>query len=479
MRALESECCVCSMFLGTVLIWLAFYVLTFTSLRICFTNKRRNLGVVLVLMVVAQLTLKLFDRYYLTAYFPFRAGDETFWITSLTTYQTNGTIPVTTLAQGPGIFYASAVFGQLLRLNYASALIVLAVGLGCLYILPAFAMYSSFAKGNYVVAMVGVVLVSMSDVMIYSTTIARPTLFGLFLLPLAMYDMKSLFELPGVQVLLRLSAVTILILVFHTPITYLVLLLTLSVLMILRKASRWTAAYTILAFGIYGLFLRLALPDLYRIWRVELFGAYPLNILSDIFGSNFFVLFFCAGVVVVLFSLAVPHLRVREMLGEARVNDKVVYLVLTGLLIGGAGLVLLKYSSYVALVYGTPVYFLLLHGWKIPFAVLAVYGLRVSLRDQHRGMGLYVAVSWLVSVAIVVGFLATYPPVGEFVGLQNLDERFAEFLYYPAFYFIAVGVTTLRTKMPTRLFNWVALPILALFVIPSIIVGTRDLTFLR
>lgn len=60
-----------------------------------------------MLIVVAQLVLKLFDRYYLP-YFSLRAGDETFWLTSLATYQTNGTIPVTTLAQGPGIFYASA-----------------------------------------------------------------------------------------------------------------------------------------------------------------------------------------------------------------------------------------------------------------------------------------------------------------------------------------------------------------------------------
>ena len=81
----------------------------------------------------------------------------------------------------------------------------------------------------------------MSDVMIYSTTIARPTLFGLFLLPLAMRDMKILFEQPGAQVLLRLIAVTFLILLFHTPITYVVLLLTLSLLMIFRKANRWTA----------------------------------------------------------------------------------------------------------------------------------------------------------------------------------------------------------------------------------------------
>lgn len=466
------------MFPDTALIWLAFYVITIISLRLCFSNRLRNVGVVLVLVVVAQLMLKLFDRYYLP-YFPLRAGDETFWLTSLATYQTNSTIPVTTLAQGPGIFYASAIVGQLLQLNYSSALVVLAIGLGCLYVLPAFGMYSSFAKGSYMVAMVGVVLVSMSDVMIYSTTIARPTLFGLFLLPLAMRDMKVLFDQPGVQVLLRLSAVTFLILLFHTPISYLVLLLTLSLLMILRTASRWTAAYTVLAFGIYGLFLRLALPDLYRIWRVELFGAYPLNILSGTFGSNFFLLFFCAGAVVVLFSLAVTNLRGRGSWVRVRVNERVASLILSVALVGGAGFVLLKYSSYVALVYGSPAYFLLLHGWKIPFAILTLYGLRVSLREKPRGMGLIVALSWLISVGLTVGFLATYPPIGRFVGLWNLDERFAEFLYYPAFYFIAVGVTNLRTRMPKRLFDWVALPILALFVIPSIIVGTRDPTFFK
>ncbi len=466
------------MSLATALIWLAFYVFTIVSLRLCFTNRLRNVGVVLVLVVVAQFMLKLFDRYYLP-YFPLRAGDETFWLTSLVTYQTNSTIPVTTLAQGPGIYYASAAVGQLLQLNYASALVVLAIGLGCLYVLPAFGMYSSFAKGSYMVAMVGVVLVSMSDVMIYSTTIARPSLFGLFLLPLAMRDMKLLFERAGVQVLLRLFVVTSLILIFHTPISYVVLLLTLTSLMILKKTTWWTAAYTVFAFGNYGLFLKLALPDLYRIWRVELFGAYPLNIISNTLGSNFFVLFLCAGFVVVLVSLAVANFGSLRRLESVRVDERLAYLALAVALVAGVGSVILKYSSYIALIYGGPTYFLLLHGWKAPFAILALYGLRVSLREKPRGMGLVVALSWLISVGLVVGFLATYPPIGGFVGLRNLDERFAEFLYYPAFYFIAVGVTTLRTRMSTRLFDWVALPILALFVIPSIIVGTRDLTFLR
>ena len=466
------------MFLDTVLTWVAFYVFTIICLRLSYSNRLRNVGVILMLIVVAQLVLKLFDRYYLP-YFSLRAGDETFWLTSLATYQTNGTIPVTTLAQGPGIFYASALVGQLFHLTFSSALVVLAIGLGCLYVLPAFEMYSSFSKGSSMVAMVGVVLVSMSDVMIYSTTIVRPTLFGLFLLPLAMRDMKLFFEKPGFQVLLRLVVVTFLILLFHTPISYVVLLLTLSLLMILRKATWWTAAYAVLAFGIYGLFLRLALPDLYRIWRVELFGAYPLNILSSTLGSNFFVLFFCAGVVIVLLSLAVVHLRGVWGWVAVRVSERAAYLILAVALIGGASLVLLKYSYYIGLVYGSPASFLLLHGWKIPFAILAIYGLRISLREKPQGMGLVVALSWLISVAFAVGFLATYPPIGRLVGLSNLDERFTEFLYYPAFYFIAVGVTNLRTKMSKRMFDWVAIPSLALFVIPSIIVGTRDLTFFK
>ena len=85
--------------------------------------------------------------------------------------------------------------------------------------------------------------------------------------------------------------------------------------------------------------------------------------------------------------------------------------------------------------------------------------------------------SWLISVALAVGFLATYHPLAGFVGLWNLDERFTEFLYYPAFYFIAVGVTSLRGRLPKLVFDWIALPALALFVIPSIIVGTRDPAF--
>ncbi len=161
------------------------------------------------------------------------------------------------------------------------------------------------------------------------------------------------------------------------------------------------------------------------------------------------------------------------------VNERVAYLILAVALAAGVGLVLLKYSSYIVLIYGSPASFLLLHGWKIPFAILTLYGLRSNLREKPRGVGLVVALSWLISVALAVGFLATYAPIGRFVGLSNLDERFAEFLYYPAFYFIAVGVTNLRTKMPQWLFDWVAIPSLALFVIPSIIVGTRDPTFVK
>ena len=71
------------MFLDTVLIWLAFYVFTIICLRLSYSGTLRNVGVVLILIVVAQLMLKLYDRYYLP-YFSLRAGDETFWLTSLT-----------------------------------------------------------------------------------------------------------------------------------------------------------------------------------------------------------------------------------------------------------------------------------------------------------------------------------------------------------------------------------------------------------
>lgn len=84
--------------------------------------------------------------------------------------------------------------GNLLHVGFPSALVILAIALGSLYVLPAFFMYRKFDGDRIQVALSSILLLSMADVMIYSTTVARPTLLDLFLVPLAIAALQSLYE---------------------------------------------------------------------------------------------------------------------------------------------------------------------------------------------------------------------------------------------------------------------------------------------
>jgi hypothetical protein len=80
--------------------------------------------------------------------------------------------------------------------------------------------------------------------------------------------------------------------------------------------------------------------------------------------------------------------------------------------------------------------------------------------------------------AITVGLQLASSSVLSIPDLWNIDERFLEFAYYPAFYFIAYGIRHVTSKLPFRM-KLVFLLALSLYVIPSLILGTRDLSLIQ
>ncbi len=463
-----------------------YFAVIWICLRLTFSKLERSERFLLPVLVLVQLSLKLVDRFYLPSY-SLRAGDEKIWLLSMQSYQETGVLPLESLAQGPGIFYLVGLTGGLTRLDLPNALVILAIIFGSLYVVPAFFMYEKFSGDAPKIALVSVILVSFSDVMIYSTTIARPTLFGLFLIPIAFAAFQALFRRFRWSTFLALTAVSALVLVIHAPITYLVLLLVIVfTLLIYDEINVWQTGYTLIAFTLYALVLRLLLSNLDRIWRTELLGAYPLNLIPSVLGDNFVVLFPIFGLIILAVSWfwRAPKRRLMFKIGRSIFWSKpsafdLGLVAFLALVISSIALVLLNYSSYVRITYRDPVAFLLLHGWKIPIGILALLGIQVCLRSEFRRRDLKhcIAFSWLLSLIITVFLLAIYPPLKSYAGLWNLDERFAEFAYYPAFYFIGFELEALSRRIPPRIFNWLIIPLISLIVIPAIIVGTRDLDF--
>ena len=477
--------------LEKMLIWLAYFGFTWASLWLAFSRRGWSKRYLLVALVLAQFLLKLVDRYFLPSY-PSRAGDENIWIVFMQDYEKTGVVPYESLAQGPGIFYATALTGNFVSADFTSALVILAVALGSLYVLTAFLMYEKLSGGKKEVALGSVILVSMSDVMIYSTTVARPTLFGLFLIPLAVAALQTLFARFRWLTFLGLLITSILILVFHTPITYLVLLLVLTfTLLIYDRITKWKCTYALIVFSLYGVALSVMLPDLDRIWRTELLGTYPLSAIPSSLGPNLWLLFPLLAIGILLLSWLFGRISPRvspaiwhAIESDRMSRDRAVNFCLTTLVALAILCVVLGYPDYQIYIRsegGDPATFELLHGWKLPFILLAVLGIRTYLRSKARKGKLpcNIAVPWLLSIVITVLFLAYYSPLKGYPFLWNLDERFAEFGYYPAFYFIALELYSLERRLPTRVFNWIILPLISLFAIPSIIVGTRDLDFTR
>jgi hypothetical protein len=430
------------------------------------------------------LVLKIFDRYYVPSFGSIlRGGDEVApkgWIDLISNFQKTGIIPFSTMSEGPGIYYLVYAVASVSHVAYVQALIMAAIVFGCLYVLPCYYMYRQFGSvwnsDSTRIALAGTTLISMSDVMVYSTTIARPLLFGLFLLPIAMWALQKVYVNFRWTTFGLLLTVSVIILLVHAPFTYVVLLLVVTFIGLLyNRLHKWSGAYILALYTLYGLAIAYVMPDLGRIWRVELFGAYPLKIIAVSLSKDFFLIFPALGLFVLVIIIVRSHVLLKitkRGLSSVRLFRFLVVLLAALAVVGAAG-VLTAYSAYISQIYGSMWRFVLFQGWKLCFGVLAFLGLRNYLTRNRK---ISVPIAWTISLGFLVVILALYTPLRSYPGLSNLDERFAEFLYYPAFYFIAVGLDYLAKNTSPRVFRWVILPLVSIFTIPSLMVGVHDPT---
>ena len=418
----------------------------------------------------------------ITSLHTLRALDENFWLPAVSSYQNTGRIAVEDLAQGPGIYYLVSAVGNVFHISYSEALVGLAVIFGALYPLAAFLLYRVFFEGNQRLALVATLLLSMSDAMIYSTTVARPTLFGLFLIPLAISAFQLLRRRFDWLKFLLLVLLSVMILIIHAPISFVVLLAIVSfTVLVFGRVRRWEVAYVLLLFLAYGLNLEFFLPDLYRIWRTELFGGYPLSLVSHFMGPFFFLIFPIAGLGLIVLSYLLVGMRelvVRRGNVFFSKAPKPLFVIMGLIFLAtiSSAFVLWKYSAFIAVEYGGLGFLFLIHSWKIAFGLLGLIGLR-QIGVSYRRTSNDSALAWLLGLACVVAMLAAYLPLTRYSGLWDIDERFAEFAYYPALYFVTVGLNYLASRLPRRVFEWVGLPLFSLYTIPSIIAGTRIHTY--
>jgi hypothetical protein len=465
-------------------IYCLFCLFSYCTLRLIYRRNGFPSKYLLIALVGAQFALKIFDRYYVPSFGSIlRAGDEVAplgWVYLISKFQNTGIIPFSTMSEGPGIYYLVYGIASVARVTYVQALIIAAIIFGSLYVLPCYYMYRQFGSvwnSDYGrIALAGTTMISMSDVMVYSTTIARPLLFGLFLLPIAMWALQKVHISIRWTTFALLLTVSMLILLVHAPFTYVVLLLVVTFIGLLyNRLQTWSGAYILALYVLYGLAIAYVMPDLGRIWRVELFGAYPLKIISASLGKDFILIFPVLGLVVLLLLMGRSHVSLRltkRGLTSARLFRFLVMLLAALAVIGAAG-VLTAYSAYISQFYGSMWRFLLFQGWKLGFGVLALLGLRIYLTRNRK---ISVPIAWIVSLGFLVVILALYTPLRSYPGLSNLDERFAEFLYYPAFYFIGVGLDWLAKNTSPRVFRWIVLPLVSIITIPSLMVGVHDPT---
>lgn len=465
-------------------IYCLFCLFSYCMLRLIYRRNGFPSKYLLIALVAAQLVLKIFDRYYVPSFESIlRGGDEVAplgWVELISKFQKTGIIPFSTMSEGPGIYYLVYGIASVAHVTYVQALIIAAIVFGSLYVLPCYYMYRQFGSvwnsDSTRIALAGTTMISMSDVMVYSTTIARPVLIGLFLLPIAMWALQRIHINFRWTTFAMLLTVSVFILLVHAPFTYVVLLLVATFIGLLYNHLRkWNVVYILALYSLYGLAIAYIMPDLGRIWRVELFGAYPLKIIAVFLSKDFYLIFPALGLFVLLIIIVRSHVFLRitkHGLSSLRLFRFLVVLLAALAVMGAAG-VLTAYSAYISQFYGSMWRLLLFQGWKLGFGVLAFLGLRIYITRNRK---ISVPIAWTVSLGFLVVILALYTPLRSYPGLSNLDERFAEFLYYPAFYFIAVGLDYLARNTSPRVFHWVVLPLVSIFTIPSLMVGVHDPT---
>jgi len=435
------------------------------------------------ILVLNQIFLKIVYRYFIPG-FSERAGDELFWLAKMREYQVTGSIPTLKTAQGPGIFLLVSLMSPIFAGDYSQTLIAIGSILGSIYVVPLFAMqYSATSSRN--LALFATAISAQFDVIAYSTTIARPTLIGLFLLPSLIYLFTEYRRRDEGRFLLAFIPLSLALLLVHPPITYVALLIILfATWLIFGFKARLEKIVAVSLFGIYGFTLKLAIPDLYRIWQVELLAQTPLTQLSPEF---FLIIFFAPP----LFLLFIDALRKRLALYSGAKNLLVrlvperrvlIYIAFLSFFVFASVFICLvyrKYGEYISVVYGGLPSFLALHGWKIPMAILALYGLVKVMSGKPMSEGVCITVAWLLSMTLIVVLLLAYTPYQRYLGLYNLDERFFEFVIFPATTFIAFALDDLWKRMRSPTTRLLLIILFSAYVIPSIIVGMRDPIFLQ
>jgi hypothetical protein len=425
----------------------------------------------LTALVLNQIFLKVVYRFFIPGFHE-RAGDELFWLAEMRKYQVTGDVPTSRIAQGPGIFLLTRLFSPIFSGDYCQTLIAISLVFGSIYILPLFALQRN-ATGSCNLALLATAISSQFDVILYSTTIARPTLIGLFLLPLLVYLFVEYRKRVKASFLAAFTLLALILLFIHAPITYAVLLIIVFVVWIaLGFKALLEKVSAILLFGIYGFTLKLAIPDLYRILTDELLAHMPFARL------NFFQLLFFAPPAFLIFfdslrSWVASRLKLNVSLVGLIAYRRTLAAPLISLLVMFALLVYWKYGGYISLVYGGFRLFLALHWWKIPMAIIALYGLSKTVAKPMVD-GVRVTVAWLLSMMLVVFFLLAYAPYQRYPGLYNLDERFFEFTIFPAAAFIAYGLSGLWERMSGQFNRLLLIAFFSAYTIPSIIVGMRD-----
>jgi hypothetical protein len=426
-------------------------------------------------LMLAQFAVRMFSRSVLPSYVE-RSGDEVFWVQEMARFQLQGTFSSHAGVEGPGVYYLVQLFHSVFHVSYVDALIEIGTLVGILSVLAAFLFYSE--GGEYHEALVAAVLVSFADAMVYSTTVIRPVLFALTLVPIALYAAEGGRLTPGPRVL-AFFPLAFLTLIFHAPIGFVVLLATLSLFFVLKPCRDWVD-YAVLwgSYLVYVVALGTFFSGLAAVWAGLIFGVYPLLAVRQMMGGNIILIFVLMPAALTLISFAGDRLRLSTV-RFARANVSRILLLGSAILIGVLSIGLLaRYGGYLTATYGDYTTIILLHGWKLAFVILAIIGLWTCWSTNPKPPAL-MATCWLLSIgAITVGLQLASSSVLSIPDLWNIDERFLEFAYYPAFYFIAYGIRHVTSKLPFRM-KLVFLLALSLYVIPSLILGTRDLSLIQ
>jgi len=438
-------------------------------------ESRRQCYAVLAALVLAQFGVRIFSRTVLPGYVE-RSGDEAFWVQEMARFQLQGTFSAHAGVEGPGVYYLVPLVHSVFHVSFADSLIGIGTFVGILSVLSVFLFYSQ--GGEYREALVAAVLVSFADAVVYSTTVVRPLLFTLTLVPIALYAADAGRLTSGFR-LLAYFALAFLTLIFHAPIGFVVLLAVLSLFFVLKPRRDWVD-YAVLwgSYLAYALALVTIFSGLAALWAGFVIGQYPLLPVRQMLGGSIILIFVLIPATLTLISLGGARIRASTV-RFAGANAPRILLLGSAILIAALSIGLLaRYGGYLITTYGNYSSIILLHSWKIAFVILGMIGLWACWSKDPKPPAL-MATCWLLSMgAITVGLQLASSSVLSIPDLWNIDERFLEFAYYPAFYFIAYGIRHVTSKLPFRM-KLVFLLALSLYVIPSLILGTRDLSLIQ